>query len=421
MSLDLFRLAGGIDIQNDALTSNAYILQGSGEPGGDSSFQDAAPIGSIYIRTDSSGNTLQQYYKFTTANSTSADWQVVASKQYVDDAVVGLSWREPAIVRSDVTTLPTTTGGDPITVDGESITDGQRVLFSNLTVNPNVYIYDQATGTFIEDSNTASAGDALFITDGTSASQRWTYNGATSSWVLFGASTDVSEFDYINTFIGKTSVGDVTPTYTSEYALTDAQSLVTSLDAIDLLIGDGTITNQDTDYVLTDDLATAGTNGLNGTYSITAALDAINTAIGQRDYTTGTGYPIASDSESIATSLEALNLAIYALNQSIKGSVSTDPEVYATADTVAFADASEVKWIVQVRDTATPGNIRAVEVHAVTDGTTVDFTRYAETILGDSVAGFGLQVIISGTDIVLQLKATNNYDFAIKRVAQSKF
>lgn len=422
MSLDLFRLAGGIDIQNDALTSSAYILQGSGIPGGDSGFQDAAPIGSLYLRTDSSGTGLQPYYKYTTANNTSADWSVIASKQYVDDAIIGLSWREPARVRSTVDTLPTATPGDPITVDSLSITNGQRVLFSNLTANPNVYIYSQSTGTFVQDQNLATAGDALFITEGTSVGNRWTYNG--TAWVLFGAQTDVSEITYIDTFIGKSSVGAITPSYTSQYLFSNTASLLTSFNTLETALGVGTITNTGADYPIRSSLAFVGTNGASGTTTITAALDALNTAIGDRNYTVGTNYPILADGQVVTTSIEALNVAVHDVvvgTLAITGSISSTPGTLQTVDTVPLALATEVKWLVQIRETATPGNLRGSEVHAITDGTNVDYTRYAEITLGAGVAGFGLSVSISGTDIILQLKATANYDYSVKRIAVSKF
>jgi len=97
MSLDLFRLVEGIDIQSDDISSNAYILQGIGAPGADGDVQDAAPIGSIYMRTDAISDELQVYFKWQSTNS-ATDWRLAASKQYVDNAVQGISWREPAKV-----------------------------------------------------------------------------------------------------------------------------------------------------------------------------------------------------------------------------------------------------------------------------------------------------------------------------------
>ncbi len=419
--LDLFRLVGGIDIQNDALTSNAYILQGSGAPGGDAATQDAAPIGSLFLRTDVTGNQLQQYYKFANTNSTS-DWTAVADVNYVANAVNGISWREPVIVRDGTsTTLPTGTAGNPVTVDGVSITNGQRVLFNSLTTDPNVYIYNQAAGTFTQDTNLATAGDALFVINGTSIGNRWTFTNA-GQWVLFGAETDVSEIVFIDTYLGK-SLGSVTPAYTSEFVITDGNSITSAISSIDTAFGAGTITNTNLQYALSSSLALSGVNGAGGTLTLTAALNALNDAIGSRDYTTGTNY-FLTDGETVSTSLNALNVAIHDVvvaNLEVAGSITSTPATLTTVDTIPLTLATEVTWMVQVRETATAGNRRASEVHAITDGTTVDFTRFAELKLGAGVAGYGISVIVSGSDIALQLKADNNYDYVVKRVAISSF
>lgn len=424
MSLDLFRLAGGIDIQSDDLSSNVNILQGSGIPGGTTE-TNAAPIGSIWLRTDASGNQLQQFSKFTTANSSSADWTVLVDKSYVDNAIIGLSWREPAQVQDLVAiTLPSGTAGNPITVDGVSVANGGRVLFSSLSSNPsdpNVYIYNQTTGLFAEDVNLATAGDALFITEGTSAGQRWTYNG--TAWVLFGTQTDVTEINYINTFIGKPSIGSVTPTYASNNLIVAGQSLTATTDAIDLALGSGTVTSS---LILTSNLAFAGTTGAGGTLTVTAALNELNVAIGAFSAITNRdgNYPITTATTTVTGALNLLNNAVEVLNVnnlSTSVSISTTPGTYTTIDSIPVADVDQIKWLVEVRDTVTPGNRRAAEVHAITDGSVVDFSRYAELKLGAAIDGYGVQVVIVGADVVLQTKATANYDVVVKRVAVSKF
>ncbi len=421
MSLDLFRLAGGIDIQSDDLSSNVNILQGSGVPGGTTE-TNAAPIGSIWLRTDASGNQLQQYSKFTTVNGNSSDWTVLVDKSYVDNAIIGLSWREPVKVQDLVaTTLPTGTAGNPITVDGVSVADGGRVLFSSLSTLPNVYIYNQTTGVFAQDANLATAGDALFVTEGTSLGQRWTYNG--TAWVLFGTQTDVTEINYINTFIGKPSIGSVTPTYASNNLIVDGQSLTATTDAIDLALGSGTVTSS---LILTSNLAFAGTTGAGGTLTVTAALNELNVAIGAFSAITNRdgNYPITTATTTVTGALNLLNNAVEVLNVnnlSTSVSISTTPGTYTTIDSIPVADVDQIKWLVEVRNTATPGNRRAAEVHAITDGSVVDFTRYAELKLGAAIAGYGVQVVIVGANVVLQTKATANYDVVVKRVAVSKF
>ena len=84
MSLDLFRIIGGLDIQSDDLSTSAQIIQGNGLPGGDSAEQDNATVGSLYLRTDPETDQLQLYYKVTTTENSSADWRQATSKEYVD-------------------------------------------------------------------------------------------------------------------------------------------------------------------------------------------------------------------------------------------------------------------------------------------------------------------------------------------------
>ena len=423
MSLDLFRLAGGIDIVKDDLTSHANILQGVGAPGADAGQQDAAPVGSLFLRTNAELNNQQVYWKVGTAN-TAADWKQGTSKDYVDALVNGLSWRPPVTVLDP--TVYATSAAIPVTgtIDGVVLSDLNRVLFTNITAasNSNVWIWHAGTTSWTQDTHLATISDAVLVNAGTQVSTQWVFNG--TSWVQFGGAADHIELGYIRAFDGKSAAGNITPTYTAKYLFADTTSLLGSFNTLETALGVGTITHVGGNYVLGASLAFVGANGANGSVTITAAINDLNTAIGDRTYTTGTNYPIVASAQTVATSVEALNVAIHSIHTdtlSVKGSVSATPATFATIDTIAFALADEIKWLVQVRDTATPANIRATEVHAVTDGTTVDFARFADLTLGTGVAGFGLQVVISGTDVVLQVKATANYDYSIKRVAISKF
>lgn len=67
LGLDLF-LENGDD-------PGARILLNTGVPGGDSSFQDAAPVPSLYFRV----GTPEVYKKISNVNNSSADWELVTS------------------------------------------------------------------------------------------------------------------------------------------------------------------------------------------------------------------------------------------------------------------------------------------------------------------------------------------------------
>jgi uncharacterized membrane protein len=68
---DLFRAAEGFEI-----VAGAAILSSTGPPGGDGSFQDAAALGSLYLRTDIGA----VYNKIALTNSTS-DWVILLTSE----------------------------------------------------------------------------------------------------------------------------------------------------------------------------------------------------------------------------------------------------------------------------------------------------------------------------------------------------
>lgn len=398
MATDLFRLNQGIDIQLDDLSTNANILVGIGAPGGDAGIQDAAPVGSVYQRTDAETNNLQFYWKKSSTNS-AADWVQGADKAYVDAIAAGLSWREPALVMDQTSyadiTAATTAANVADTVDGVTIVAGSRVLFSNLTTGAdNVYIVSGSTGnwTFTEDTNTLTDGDALLIQQGTYADQQWTYDG--TNWILFGAATSGAELGFIRAFTGKTGPGSELPTYTGLNTFVQSTNLEQAIDAIDVALGTGNITNTGGNWAVSADAAFGGTNGASGTLTVTTILDELNAGIGDATFTSsGTNI---TDGDSASTSINNLNEALIPLqNLSLTTTGSQAGGATAVMDTLLVTAATHAKWMVQTRSTGTPTNRRAVEVHAFTDGTAVDHTEYAVLKLGASIPGLNFNVSVA--------------------------
>lgn len=390
MALDLFRIIKGLNIQSDDLSQSANILLGTGAPGGDAGSHDAATVGSIYLRTDVDTDGLQLYWKQGTAN-TAADWKQGTDKAYVDAVAQGLSWREPALVR-DNTVYATiaaaqTAANVANTANGVTIQAGDRLLFSNLTTgNDNVYVVSGSTGawTFTEDTNLATDGDAILIQSGTHAEQQWVFDGTT--WIQFGSDLS-TELAYVRAFIGKTAAGNEMPTYSSTNVVTQSGSLETAIGEADAAFGDGEITNDGGTNVLTDDMSW----GAAGTLTVTGALNQLNDAV----------------SPLVQESLETIG--------------AQTATVLTTIDTIAVADATQVKWMVQVRATGTPANRRAVEIHAITDGTNVDHTEYAILNLGSAIAGLDFNVAISGANLILTVNSTSGVDYVVQRIAYSAF
>lgn len=404
MAIDLFRLMHGIEIENDVSGKSADILVGDNAPGGDAGVQDAAPIGTIYLRTNAEADGLQLYWKWSNANNSAADWKQSTDKAYVDAIAAGLSWREPVqAMDTTTTTLPTGTPTQTITVDGVTISDGDRVLFTSLTTptDRNVWIYDQASGTFSEDPNAETDGDALLVQGGTYAEQQWVYDG--TDWVQFGSTAGYAELEYLRTFVGKTGPGAELPTYSSIDVISQGDNLETAIGKLDAIIGTTTYTN---DNVIAD------------TDDITTSLDKIDTAIGNRTYTEDN---YVTDGQTITASIDALDQALADINTQALELSGTNQAGPVVVDTLPVADATQAKWLIQVRETGTPANRRAVELHAFTDGTTVDHTTYSVLKLGANIAGFDVTVDINGTDMRLIVDANNNFDYVVKRVGYTAF
>jgi len=411
MGLDLFRIGLGLDIESEDGSSNAYVIQGAGLPGGDTSEQDAAPIGSAYMRTDVETNNLQFYYKWSTANNSAADWKQATSKEYVDAVASGLSWREPALVHDSSTyaniAAAETAANVADTVDGITIVVDSRLLFSDLTSgNDNVYIVSGGTGawTFTEDTNAATDGDAVLIQQGTYAEEQWTFDG--TDWVQFGSAGGAAELGYLRAFVGKTGPGSESPTYTSTDIITQGDNLEIAIGKLDGSIGTQAYTN---DNVVTDGEST------------TASIDALDIALGNQTYTNDN---VVTDGESTTASIDAIDTAIGDLQNETLEITGTNVVALAgiTLDTLPLADATQVEWMVQARENGTPANRRGVIIHAFNDGSTlIDFSRSNRLKLGSNIAGFKLTADINGTDMRLRLESTNNIDYVVKRISYSSF
>ena len=75
------------------------------------------------------------------------------------------------------------------------------------------------------------------------------------------------------------------------------------------------------------------------------------------------------------------------------------------------------KWLVCVRETATPANVQAYEVFAVSDGVDVDYSRFGILKLGAGVAGASAVVSQTGANMTLAVTTDVAADITIKRVA----
>ena len=137
-----------------------------------------------------------------TATVTNA--QDLVTKAYVDGATGG-SWREPVVVKEDINYLnlaaaeAAMNGG---TVDGISMTTGDRILYTDIGgENKNVFIINGTVGagaTLVEDTNTITVGDTVYVNEGTHAGKVFSYDVALTWTEISGAGGGGSTmyFDY---------------------------------------------------------------------------------------------------------------------------------------------------------------------------------------------------------------------------------
>lgn len=465
MALDFFRVERGIEL--DELVQ---YLQGSGVPGasGDTA---AAPTGSVY--TDNTDGSL--FTKIAAGTGTDK-WQKLASESYVDNAVgATISWREPAVVRNNVaTTLPTGTPTQAITVDGVSITNGQRVLFSALTGGDgkNIYIYDQVNGVFVEDTNNETNGDAVYVSSGTSAGKTFVFNG--TAWVQSDQAS-LDEEGFIRTFIGKSGAGSVVPTYTSTNFVVQSSNLQTAISALDEELGanvslgnfidpalkvNGNIQALDTEigpnvtnggwilaansvnqnlqaldthlgvplaagnFITSGQTVSSaitaldvemGPNVVNGNFIFAATkqnqnIQALDTQIGAN--VTNGGYILVANSTN--ANIQALDTALTDVTKSVTVTNVTSVQTIDTAPVGVTA----AKWFVRVELVSDPTRVYATEVFAVTDdGTNSDFTRYATIKLGTSIPGLVVSVDTSGGQLRVRAAATGAVNVTARRAS----
>jgi len=184
-----------------------------------------------------------------TANSDTVVPTQKAVRTYVGNFVNGLAWRAAVnILDSSDTTLPTTTA---TTIDGQTITDGDRVLFTTLTTGNNEVYTAAVSGTAITwtlatdgqaGTGLPTSGDTVYIKTGTSNSGKtYTYNG--TNWVLASslsgallATNNLS--DVSDTSASRTNLGLGTtnsPTFAS-LTVTGAITAPTSSNTINNLV-----------------------------------------------------------------------------------------------------------------------------------------------------------------------------------------
>ena len=348
--LSLFDIDLGLSIED-----KLHLLQGAGAPGGTAT-TDAAPVSSIYGDTQ----TGDLYIKVQPGPGTSA-WKKLATSEQVASQI---SWREPVVVADlTATTLPTGTATQPIVVDGVTINDGDRVLFGALTTHPNVYIYDQATGTFVEDINEETIGDTLYVSSGTNNGKRYTYTA--SGWVQTDGTTQ-DELGFIRTFIGKNAAGSELPSYTSTNFVTQGGSLEQAIGELDQEIGPN---------------VTAG--------------------------------EVVSPTNTVNQNIQALDGFV---TDNFATLTYTGITTQTVIDSIPVSNGDMFKWLVHAKDSVN-GKVNAFEIFATQFNNAADYTIYAKLKVGGKITGIDLDVVVNAGNVELRAQSTAVVDIKVRRIA----
>lgn len=222
MTQRIFKSREGFSDKNVSWLSALAITAGNAS-------QDAAGVGSICTLTDGSGD---RYVK-KVAGAGTGNWERLPSLSDLTAATNADPWREPARVYTEqlLATVQTDINTDDI-IDGVTIVAGDRILVNDGSASPNVFIVSGSTGawTLTEDLNNETAGDVVKVLEGTKAGNEYTFNG--TNWIWTGHQNG-SEDGFQNTFIGKSSVGGSTPSYSSTTVVANADSLTTAIGKLD--------------------------------------------------------------------------------------------------------------------------------------------------------------------------------------------
>ncbi len=264
-----------------------------------------------------------------------------------------------------------------------------------------------------------------------------TGSGNTDWKLLLDSSGSSTEDVYQNNFAGKSGTGNIMPNYTEANHILDNDSLFTAIDKIDMYFGANPTANTRTknpivagndvnaniealdDVVGADadlSIVTRTKGPLSLSNSIYANLNALDDVVGADADMTSTNF--IGVSQTIYGNLSSLDSNLKNLIFKANASnVDVDPAI--AIDSFSVTGRAMVEWNVSIRSNTTPANLTTFKILATTDGTSVDWTQYAELFLGSAVAGLTIDVDINGGNLRLMIGSTETIDYTYSRMTTS--
>lgn len=355
-------------------SNTAYVdfLFGSAAPGGDAGDQDAASIGSIYLRDNGS------FYQKTASTNATSDWTLNGSSS----AVIG-TWRGERIRA----------------VTNDTVSAGAR----NLSTTP----FSDDESPLLTAADFVVGDYVIADADGTPALMEVT--AVSSPNVTFAAAANPLVAN--DTFVAINYLPDSPGAMEGQAIVNYNGSLIVKLGDIDWSLATGI--NLSGSYV-----AASGNVAANDTVEAAIAkLDGVNdnqdtllgTAQGATNLGTFTGT-IIPDNSTVKAALQSLETQIENGGHTSASAITT----ITTVDSVLVDNYSAVKWYVVVSEDATPANKKAFEIFALHNGTasadasSVDDDQYSILKKGSN---FNLSVSVdlngTGASQVMRLRVAS--------------
>ena len=367
MARDLHRIELGVQLTGENNQTGPSLLHGSAAPGGDTGPQDAAALGSVFMRSNGS-----VYKKAGSANST-ADWTPLG-----DVTIDELSWRNEKVRAATIDTLaagnydPTTWSDNESALDHTDFSVGQYVI-GDADGTPALFeVTAVGVGTGSDEITLAAASQAIAANDTFVVQSYLPDSPAGQEGQAIVHSPDGSSL---------VKIADV------NWELATGINISSSYAA-----ANGSISNADT--------VESAIEKLDGNQQDIQSASGLS----QGDTTYGT---FAGSSLADSQTSKALFQRVETLLEQMRGVQATGITTAAQVDAVPVASVKACKWLVEVFEEATPANRQALEVFALNDGSTgVDDTVYSKLKLGANF-NLSISVDINGGNMRLMAASTS--------------
>jgi len=448
---------------------NIHYLSGATTPGGDASFQDAAPIGSKYTHT-TAGDT---YVKISTANNSILDWEIVPTDARVAALEASTSTNATNLA-NEISRAQAAEAANSALI-GTQVAGNYYLATDDMATAVNKVDAQVSTNAAAISSNTTAAANAQTTADTALANAATAQATADAAIPLAqkAAVNGVASLDATGVIptsqIPALAIQTVT-TVASQAAMLalNAQSgdvairsdLTAAAGNVFMHNGGTTGTISDWTQIDAGGYAVSSVNGQTGTIVLgfadvgadaagsaaavqtnldaevaraQAAETANSTAIGSR--VAGTYYlatdslaaadakldaAIAANAAAIATNTTdiATNAAAIATLQSNTSGYVTASYTAVTnqvADSVPAAGTHRIEWDIAVTDNGVRGNMETLKISAAYDGTIVDYDEDDVLSFGAPIPGLTYSVAVNAGNIELTVSATGAVDISIVR------